>query len=230
MQHYDAEFLALLDRYLAGESSAVEAEQVRQWLAADSGNQAILNDVDRIRGVARNRPPATRVDAAWTRAVSELGLDAGMDSAHVSAPTIQPRAHRPAHTETSRRTWTWRAVAASLAVAAVAAIVVTTSRPPTTQPKAEAREFATARGQRLNVQLADGSKLTLGPASRVKVAEDFGASTRELTLVGEAARDLADYQRLTSEGKLGEAGQKLEAEIRHCRACHCLGLSRQASP
>ncbi|HVD59510.1 MAG TPA: FecR domain-containing protein [Gemmatimonadaceae bacterium] len=186
MQHYDAEFLALLDRYLAGESSAVEAEQVRQWLAADSGNQAILNDVDRIRGVARNRPPATRVDAAWTRAVSELGLDAGMDSAHVSAPTIQPRAHRPAHTETSRRTWTWRAVAASLAVAAVAAIVVTTSRPPTTQPKAEAREFATARGQRLNVQLADGSKLTLGPASRVKVAEDFGASTRELTLVGEA--------------------------------------------
>jgi hypothetical protein len=30
-------------------------------------------------------------------------------------------------------------------------------------------------------------------------------------LVSEAARDLADYQRLTAEGKLGEAGQKLEA-------------------
>jgi uncharacterized membrane protein (UPF0182 family) len=29
-------------------------------------------------------------------------------------------------------------------------------------------------------------------------------------LVAEAARDLADYQRLTAEGKLGEAGQKLE--------------------
>jgi uncharacterized membrane protein (UPF0182 family) len=29
-------------------------------------------------------------------------------------------------------------------------------------------------------------------------------------LVSEAARDLADYQRLTAEGKLGEAGQKLE--------------------
>jgi hypothetical protein len=29
-------------------------------------------------------------------------------------------------------------------------------------------------------------------------------------LIGEAARDLADYQRLTAEGKLGEAGQKLE--------------------
>jgi uncharacterized membrane protein (UPF0182 family) len=28
--------------------------------------------------------------------------------------------------------------------------------------------------------------------------------------IGEAAKDLADYQRLTAEGKLGEAGQKLE--------------------
>ncbi|HET8892372.1 MAG TPA: UPF0182 family protein [Candidatus Angelobacter sp.] len=35
-------------------------------------------------------------------------------------------------------------------------------------------------------------------------AADFNA------LIAEAAKDLADYQRLTAEGKLGEAGQKLE--------------------
>ncbi len=29
-------------------------------------------------------------------------------------------------------------------------------------------------------------------------------------LISEAAKDLSDYQRLTAEGKLGEAGQKLE--------------------
>jgi hypothetical protein len=29
-------------------------------------------------------------------------------------------------------------------------------------------------------------------------------------LIAGAAKDLADYQRLTAEGKLGEAGQKLE--------------------
>jgi len=37
-----------------------------------------------------------------------------------------------------------------------------------------------------------------------------GAADQD-TLIREAARDLADYQRLTAEGKLGEAGQKLEA-------------------
>jgi len=36
------------------------------------------------------------------------------------------------------------------------------------------------------------------------------SSTEVQQLIGEAARDLADYQRLTAEGKLGEAGQKLE--------------------
>jgi uncharacterized protein len=34
------------------------------------------------------------------------------------------------------------------------------------------------------------------------------------TLIAEAAKDLADCQRLTAEGKLGEAGQKLEELMR----------------
>jgi uncharacterized membrane protein (UPF0182 family) len=37
------------------------------------------------------------------------------------------------------------------------------------------------------------------------------ASTDTNSLISAAAKDLADYQRLTAEGKLGEAGQKLEA-------------------
>ena len=38
-----------------------------------------------------------------------------------------------------------------------------------------------------------------------------GATGDSDAMIAGAARDLADYQRLTSEGKLGEAGQKLEA-------------------
>jgi uncharacterized membrane protein (UPF0182 family) len=41
-------------------------------------------------------------------------------------------------------------------------------------------------------------------AGAAKTAPDTNA------LIAQAARDLDDYQRLTSEGKLGEAGQKLE--------------------
>ena len=42
------------------------------------------------------------------------------------------------------------------------------------------------------------------PASSSPPAADLNK------LIAEAAKDLADYQRLTAEGKLGEAGQKLE--------------------
>jgi uncharacterized membrane protein (UPF0182 family) len=43
------------------------------------------------------------------------------------------------------------------------------------------------------------------PAGSAEAAADLHA------LIANAARDLSDYQRLTAEGKLGEAGQKLEA-------------------
>jgi uncharacterized protein len=48
------------------------------------------------------------------------------------------------------------------------------------------------------------SRNTPASAASPPPAEDRSA------LIAEAAKDLADYQRLTAEGKLGEAGQKLE--------------------
>jgi hypothetical protein len=53
-----------------------------------------------------------------------------------------------------------------------------------------------------------------GSAEPVRHAPASAASPQPAAdlnaLIAEAARDLADYQRLTAEGKLGEAGQKLE--------------------
>jgi len=49
------------------------------------------------------------------------------------------------------------------------------------------------------------------PAQRAPVAAAASQPAGDLNaLIKEAANDLADYQRLTAEGKLGEAGQKLE--------------------
>jgi uncharacterized protein len=51
---------------------------------------------------------------------------------------------------------------------------------------------------------AEPSRSTPASAASPHPAEDRSV------LITEAAKDLADYQRLTAEGKLGEAGQKLE--------------------
>jgi len=51
---------------------------------------------------------------------------------------------------------------------------------------------------------ASSQTATLVPPPQVKPSPDRDA------LIAQAAKDLADYQRLTAEGKLGEAGQKLD--------------------
>jgi uncharacterized membrane protein (UPF0182 family) len=53
------------------------------------------------------------------------------------------------------------------------------------------------------VESAEPAKGAAAPTARAP-SGDLNA------LIAEAAQDLADYQRLTAEGKLGEAGQKLE--------------------
>jgi uncharacterized membrane protein (UPF0182 family) len=61
------------------------------------------------------------------------------------------------------------------------------------------------------------SSLTLAPAAPVARATAPAATAPPAAsgdrdaLIRDAARDLADYQRLTAEGRLGEAGQRLEA-------------------
>lgn len=60
---------------------------------------------------------------------------------------------------------------------------------------------------------AQPAQASAGPA---RPAADLSA------LIAEAARDLADYQRLTAEGKLGEAGQKLEQLKRALDKLHSL--------
>jgi uncharacterized protein len=65
----------------------------------------------------------------------------------------------------------------------------------------------------LTAQATSGQGASATSASTTPKPE-AGGSTQPAaslnSLIAEAAKDLADYQRLTAEGKLGEAGQKLE--------------------
>jgi uncharacterized protein len=61
---------------------------------------------------------------------------------------------------------------------------------------------------------AAGSATAPPAASPAMTPPEAGATPRPgaeiQALIAEAAKNLADYQRMTAEGKLGEAGQKLE--------------------
>ena len=153
---------ALLARYLAHECTPAEAAAVRQWIAADP---------DRVRAVERLRatfdapaPPHERpdVDAMW---------------AHIrSSPPVALPATR-------RRPFPVSLLAAA-AILIVAVLIDRAVTRPTTH--GAVREVATSIGQRATIDLADGSRVILGPRSRISTPEHFGEGPRDVTLDGEA--------------------------------------------
>src|SRR5580704_13721004 len=154
---------ALLARYLAHECTPAEAAAVRQWIAADP---------DRVRAVERLRatfdaaaPPHERpdVDAMWA----------------------QVRGHHPTSLPPARR----RPFPVSILVAAavlIVAVLVDRAISHRSATPGVVREIATSTGQRATIDLADGSRVILGPRSRISTPEHFGEGPRDVTLEGEA--------------------------------------------
>jgi len=73
--HLDDERLyVLLERYLAGDASAGEAQAVREWLAEGppAEHAALLEDLRLIRRVGADRVPDTSVEGAWAKASKSL--------------------------------------------------------------------------------------------------------------------------------------------------------------
>src|SRR5256885_4879641 len=68
----DDRLYVLLDRYLAGEASAAEAQSVREWLEADPEHAALLEDLRLIRRVTAEPVPQANVEGAWAKASKSL--------------------------------------------------------------------------------------------------------------------------------------------------------------
>lgn len=154
-------------RFLVGESSADEASAVRVWLEANPADREI---VDQLRQPVEV-PADVDVEAALARVNARI--DAG-------EADIRPIAR-------ARRRFPWRAITiAALPIAAVLGGIVVYRGTVANRTSGDGvRTYATAVGQRDSVQLADGSRVLLGPQSRMVVPADY-QSRRTVELTGDA--------------------------------------------
>lgn len=174
---------ALLARYLAGECAADETDAIEAWAAAAPAHRA---RVEQLRAIWAVTPPvpAWDVSGMWTQ----------VHAATRVAMSVEPKpapVWRAFPAEGHRR-WRWPlAAAAALLVAAGATFVVWRgAESPNASAPAATREYATARGQRATLQLPDGTRLVLAPASRLRISPTFGQGAREVVLEGEALFDV----------------------------------------
>jgi transmembrane sensor len=164
---------ARLGRYVAGESTPSEVADVDAWLAADPGRRELMATLAiawKTAGGARGHQGAD-VEQAWRK------MSAGIDALDAPVPL--------------RTRWTAAPALRVAAVLLVSAGVVAIwqskrSTTPTAPVARESSTFATAPGQRDSITLSDGTTILLGVSSRLTVAGDFGATSRDVALQGEA--------------------------------------------
>ncbi|HEX8506892.1 MAG TPA: FecR domain-containing protein [Hymenobacter sp.] len=165
------ELYLLITRYLARQTSSDENEHLATWVGASAEHERTFEQLKAI-WQATAAPLAPAATAGALRNVkARLAL----------AP---PRAQAPAPPVVARRRWArpWRVAAGVLAVLVVVAGAYFLAR-----PAAPAyRLYQTAAGQRQQLRLADGSRVTLAPQSRLRYPARFGGAYREVYLEGEA--------------------------------------------
>jgi transmembrane sensor len=147
-----------LGRYLAGESSPDEAATIQRWLHDHPRDAEVIAELD----------------SAGRKAVVSAHVD-------VEAALARVKARVRSQSRTIVRRFMGFAAAAVLLLS-IGIFMSWRSR--SEAPVATVRTYSTGVGQRNSVELEDGSRITMGPASRIEVRG------RDVVLAGEAFFDV----------------------------------------
>lgn len=204
---FDALDPELLDRYLAGEGTEEENAAVRRYLMARPDAAQRLDDFLRELddSDARPRPPDSQASLVELRQrmAGASPLRRAIADPRRSSPHRSPSVAAPSR-PTPRAMWLRHAglAAASILVATLAIAAITRvggdalplardgATSATQASPAESLTYATNDGEHAELRLSDGTRVRLAPASRLRVAVDFGVERRNVYLEGEAFFDV----------------------------------------
>ena len=159
---------AALARYFAGESDEPEEIAIRRWVAGDPERAAMVARLRDIWEASAGEQPD--VEAALRRVTSRRERKHALAARAVRAPW-------------TRESRTWALAAAVVIAVGLGGLLRVGMRG---QGETRMRELATPAGARTTVTLRDGTRLTLGPETHLRVIEGYGRGERAVSLDGEA--------------------------------------------
>ena len=166
----------LLARYAAGECDADERARVQRWLAERPEGAALLATLEQATSRLTAAPPDVDTEAALRRVRARI--------AERASPDVRPLV--PERAPSRYRGWSLVTAAVAAVVILVAGLAVWRARPGAPAALGNDRILTTAVGQRDSTTLPDGSRVILGPDSRLNVAAGYGGRERVVDLEGEA--------------------------------------------
>ncbi len=173
----------LLDRFFAGECTPAERADVLHWLETHPLPAKYVDALKQAMqlGDRPGDPRSWETEASWVRLAQTTGI----------APEPRPEAPLRLVSPRTRRRWSLPSGPPLMRVAALVGLLlgsgalwwsVTRHAP----PPVAMREFTTARGQRAEMRLADGTRILLSVDSKLRVPGDYGAAERDVYVDGEA--------------------------------------------
>ncbi|HKK45698.1 MAG TPA: FecR domain-containing protein [Balneolaceae bacterium] len=173
----------LLQKYLSKECSPKERKKVEVWIKADEQNREFMKSLQKIWEVEPQDEIKVDAQAAWNSFRHKL--------------TIEDRQNRNKNQKlhnsiyfNRKFSWGKAAVVGAAAAILIAFLYVYVPHSSTHNQLAdngqEMERITTQRGQRTVVRLSDGTKVHLNAASMIKIPSDYGDSTRDVYLEGEA--------------------------------------------
>jgi ferric-dicitrate binding protein FerR (iron transport regulator) len=174
-----------LARHFAGESSEAEERSLVAWAEEDPTRREILETARQAWVAGGSAGERWDANAAWARFQPRLAAAPSLAPRRQSRFTrFQPRHELPSHG--SARRW---AVAATFLAIVAGNLYWTVGRSGGEPVVVE--ELTTAKSERAQMRLSDGTRVILGPDSRLGIYKHFGRSVREVRLTGEAFFDVA---------------------------------------
>jgi transmembrane sensor len=184
---------AVLARYLADACTAEEAATIDAWLDADPTRRQLMDELKSI-WAASDAPVPTLDDATLEADWNRLAITMDATETPAVPPTAASRPDRAAHRRRPTRSHV-SALQSSLYILAALLLVggawLGWTQWGLVQSTPAMREVIAERGERANIQLVDGTRVTLNVDSQLRLPTSFSPDARTVYLEGEAYFDVA---------------------------------------
>lgn len=193
--HHAVDDAALL-RFISDESPAEERAAIERWMAADPAHAREVARLTRAWALASAQSEMAPAPASLWRSIAS-GMAEGVAASDTEGTARARRTSKPALVlmpAPARPRWLSlpvQAAAAAVLVAGAALLLREATPRPEVDAAVPTRTYTTRPGERAELRLADGSRVVLGGASSLRIAEAREDMPRDVYLDGEAFFDVA---------------------------------------
>lgn len=177
-----------LGRYISGESSPEERQEIDAWVKADPAHAELLDELQDIWKTQKDEE--WDVNKAWQNISGKLSNKREMPLRLVDSTKKQVKNTNFSSSASRNRLWKFGIAASLILIIGVLLTLILSLEQPALEDAPVMQELIVERGQRSQFKLSDGTRVWLNSDSRMKVPAQFSGDLREVELQGEAFFDV----------------------------------------